>query len=612
MPSADEPGRQPQAGGSVPAEATMTAPARTDAQLREILSVWAPIPTKIIAIAGAHRIELIKDVQDWWRPAGPVPEDLLDGEFDYGFLLDDDPTPLPDPRSRRQPGGVHQLSRSYHPQTHRWHDQQWTGRQLAGGVIYELHIGTFTAEGNLRSAISRLDHLVELGIDFVEIMPVNAFNGDHNWGYDGVDWYAVQESYGGPAAYQEFVDACHQRGLAVIQDVVYNHLGPSGNYLPRFGPYLTTGRSTWGELINLDGPGSDEVRAHIINNATMWLGDYHVDGLRLDAVHALIDSRAVHLLEELAVEVDALSSRLGRPLTLIAESDLNDPRLITARSAGGYGLAGQWSDDFHHALYVRLTGDATGYYADFAAPGALAKVLQRGFFHDGTWSSFRGRSHGRPIDTSDAATWQLVVCSDNHDQIGNRAAGERLSAKVSLPQLRLIAVLTLLGPFTPMIFAGEEWGARTPFQFFTSHPEADLGRIVAEGRLAEFAKMDWDLDVVPDPQDPETFLRSKLDWAEPGTGTHAELLATYRELIMLRRAVPELTDPRFGRIQAYSDDAGLLLLQRESITVMINFSDRPVPVAEPACQLLFSCGDVLQDPDGVELGGYSAAVVRVD
>ncbi|GAB3915467.1 hypothetical protein GCM10027613_11530 [Microlunatus endophyticus] len=394
----------------------------------ELLSVWAPRAQRLAAVADGKRIELIKDEQDWWRPAAELPADLLSAlgsrEVDYGFLVDDDQQPLPDPRSRRQPDGVHGLSRSFDPEAYDWHDQRWTGRQLAGMVIYELHVGTFTAEGTLVSAVERLDHLVDLGVDAVELMPVNAFNGDHGWGYDGVCWYAVQESYGGPAAYQAFVDACHQRGIAVIQDVVYNHLGPSGNYLPRFAPYLSEGRSnTWGDTVNLDGPGSDEVRAYIIENALMWLRDYHVDGLRLDAVHALSDTRASHILEDLAAEVDALSAHLRRPLTLIAESDLNNPRLISPREAGGYGLTGQWSDDFHHALYADLTGDTSGYYADFVSPSALAKTIERGFFHDGTGSSFRGRSHGRPLDTEHVPTWRLVVFSDNHDQIGNRATG---------------------------------------------------------------------------------------------------------------------------------------------------------------------------------------------
>ena len=322
--------------------------------------VWAPLPTSValmIRPAGgskATRVAMKRDDGGWWHPAEPLP-DSAGGEFDYGYQLDGDEKVLPDPRSRRQPDGVHGWSRSYDPAAYTWTDQMWHGRQLAGGIIYELHVGTFTVEGTLAAAIERLDHLVELGVDFVELMPVNGFNGPHNWGYDGVLWYAVHEAYGGPAAYQQFVDACHVRGLAVIQDVVYNHLGPSGNYLPRYGPYLNEGgANTWGWSPNLDSEDSDEVRRYIIDNAMMWLNDYHVDGLRLDAVHALHDTRATHVLEELAIETEALSTFLGRPLPLIAESDLNDPRLITTREGGGYGLTGQWSDDFHHALYVSL------------------------------------------------------------------------------------------------------------------------------------------------------------------------------------------------------------------------------------------------------------------
>src|SRR3954454_8814318 len=414
-------------------------------------AVWAPLPGRVrLQVDGAVH-EMTRDDEGWWRAeveAGP--------ESDYGFLLDDGETPRPDPRSRRQPDGVHGLSRRFDPSAYSWGDGAWTGRPLAGGVVYELHVGTFTPEGTLDAAIDRLGHLVDLGIDFVELLPVNGFNGTHNWGYDGVAWYAVQETYGGPAAYQRFVDACHQRGLAVIQDVVYNHLGPSGNYLPEFGPYLNAaGVNTWGESPNLDGPESDEVRRYIIDNVLMWLRDFHVDGLRLDAVHALADTRAMHLLEEMAVEVEALSAFVKRPMPLIAESDLNDPRLITAREGGGYGLTAQWSDDFHHALYVSLTGDTSGYYADFDSLAALGKVFESGFFHTGTRSSFRGRTHGHPIDTWRTPTWRLVVCSDNHDQIGNRAAGERLSSKITPTQQAIAAMLTLLSPFTPMIFMGE-------------------------------------------------------------------------------------------------------------------------------------------------------------
>ena len=275
-----------------------------------------------------------------------------------------------------------------------WHDQAWTGRQLGGAVVYELHVGTFTPEGTFDAALGRLDHLRSLGVDLVELMPVNAMSGVHNWGYDGVLWHAVHEPYGGPAGYQRFVDGCHQAGLGVIQDVVYNHLGPSGNYLPEFGPYLKAGRNTWGDLVNLDGDGSAEVRRFILDNVRMWLEDYHVDGLRIDAVHALSDTSDVHLLEEMAIEVAALSAHQRRPLTLIAESDLNDPKLVTPREAGGYGLDGQWSDDFHHAVHVALTGETTGWLADFEPLSALAKVCERGFFHDGTFSSYRGRAHG--------------------------------------------------------------------------------------------------------------------------------------------------------------------------------------------------------------------------
>ncbi len=338
-----------------------------------VLSVWAPAATTMSAVVGDADLPMESDGSGWWSTTTA----LRDGD-DYSLRIDGG-DPVPDPRSRRQPDGVHGPSRIFDPSAHEWADVGWTGRQLAGGVIYEMHLGTFTPDGTLDAAVGRLDHLVTLGVDFVELLPVNAFNGVHNWGYDGVLWYAVHEAYGGPAAYQRFVDACHACGLAVIQDVVYNHLGASGNHLPEFGPYLSEGRdNTWGSSVNLDGPDSDEVRRYVIENALMWLHDYHVDGLRLDAVHALVDQRALHLLEELAAEVDALSAHLGRPLSLIAESDLNDPKLINPREAGGYGLAAQWNDDFHHVLHVALTGETDGYYADFGPMSAIAKVITGG------------------------------------------------------------------------------------------------------------------------------------------------------------------------------------------------------------------------------------------
>src|SRR5215207_8781030 len=325
---------------------------------------------------------------------------------DYAFLLGDDETPLPDPRSRWQPEGVHGPSRLHDAGAYEWKDAHWTGRQLAGSVVYELHIGTFSPQGTFAGAVEKLDHL---GVDLVEVLPVNAVNGTHNWGYDGVGWYAVHEPYGGPDGFKAFVDACHQRGIGVVLDVVYNHLGPSGAYLPRFGPFYKPGRSTWGDLVNLDGPGSLPVRRYIVDNALMWLHEYHVDGLRLDAVHALVDLGARHLLEELAIEVEALSTHLRRPLALIAESDLNDPRLVRSRDAGGYGLTAQWDDDVHHALHSLLTGERHGYYADFGSLATLAAAFTGAFVHAGTFSSFRARVHGRPVDRWATPAYRFVA-----------------------------------------------------------------------------------------------------------------------------------------------------------------------------------------------------------
>jgi maltooligosyltrehalose trehalohydrolase len=503
--------------------------------------VWAPHAETVEVVVGGHgALPLTRGAGGWWRLDASQSDRLAaaPGLLDYAYTVDG-AGPHPDPRSRRQPDGVHAPAREFDPAVHAWADAAWRGRDLTGAVIYELHLGTFTPEGTLDAAAGRLDHLVALGVEAVELLPVNAFNGTHNWGYDGVLWFAVHEPYGGPEAYQRFVDACHGRGIAVIQDVVYNHLGPSGNNLPVFGPHLGDAHSAWGASVNLDGPDSDEVRRLILDNVRYWLDDMHVDGLRLDAVHALHDSRAVHILEAMAGEAAATGERTGRRTTLIAESDLNDPRLIRPRARHGYGLDAQWDDDVHHALHANLTGEVSGYYADFGDPAALVKVFERGFFHDGTWSSFRARHHGRPLD-ADIPLTRLVAFSQDHDQIGNRAAGDRLTATLGEGALAVAAALTLLGPFTPMLFMGEEWGATTPWQYFTSHPEKDLGEATARGRIAEFARMGWDPAAVPDPQDPQTFERSKLDWAEPELPEHARLLGWYRTLIEVRRSIPAL------------------------------------------------------------------------
>ncbi|MCW2752843.1 MAG: maltooligosyl trehalose hydrolase [Marmoricola sp.] len=559
--------------------------------------VWAPRPDTVRLQVGERVIPMTRDSSGWWRPAAEVP----DG--DYGFLLDDQERPLPDPRSRWQPEGVHGLSRRYDPSSFEWTDGDWTGRQLPGAVIYEAHVGTFTSEGTLDAMIERLPHLVDLGVGFLELLPVNAFNGRWNWGYDGVGWWAVHHEYGGPAGYQRLVDACHAAGIGVVQDVVYNHLGPSGNYLPQFGPYLKDQQSnTWGQSVNLDGDDSAEVRRMVIENALMWLEELHVDALRLDAVHALTDTSPVHVLEELAVEVAALSVHQNRPLTLIAESDLNDPRVITPREAGGYGIDAQWSDDFHHALHANLTGEDSGYYADFATPDALVKVLNRGFFHDGTHSSFRDRAHGRPIDIETVPAWRLVVCAQNHDQIGNRARGDRLSESLDEDRLALAALLLLTAPFTPMLFQGEEWAASAPFQFFTSHPQPELGEATAAGRVEEFARMGWDQSSVPDPQDEETFCRSKLDWTELEEGRHARILDLYVRLVALRRECPALTRPSFGEA---SLTGRLLELDRGGLRVLANLGPDPVGLG--------ATGEVLlatrPSADRTQLAPWSGIVV---
>ncbi|MEV8271757.1 malto-oligosyltrehalose trehalohydrolase [Microbacterium sp. NPDC077184] len=575
------------------------------------VDLWAPHASRVrlrrIGTDGAPGVDLELDAaaDGWWR----ADVALADGER-YGFVLGDGDDLRPDPRSRRQPDGVHAASAHVDLARHTWTDAAWTGRQLAGGLIYELHIGTFTPEGTLDAAIAKFPHLRDIGVTHIELLPVNGVNGVHNWGYDGVLWYAVHEPYGGPAAYQRFVDAAHAAGFAVIQDVVYNHLGPSGNYLPEFGPYLREGsRNTWGDSVNLD---EDAVRSYIVENALMWMRDMHVDGLRLDAVHALLDEREEHILAELARRTDALSAHLGRPLTLIAESDMNDPTLILPREAGGYGLTAQWSDDWHHAVHVAVSGETVGYYEDFADPEALPKVWSRGFYHDGTYSSFRKRDHGTPIP-AEVPAWRLVTFAQDHDQIGNRATGDRLSQNLDDDRLAIAAVLTLTAPGTPMLFQGEEWAASTPWQFFTSHPEPELGEATAKGRIAEFAEMGWDESVVPDPQDPETFTRSTLKWEEATGGRHARLLSLYRELARLRREVPELTDPAWPDAGQREVAGGRVYrLDRGAVTVWVNLSEADVTVETDAA------ADVLLATDpatavieaGLRLPAVSATIVR--
>jgi maltooligosyltrehalose trehalohydrolase len=547
-------------------------------------SVWAPGHDRVQVQVDGELHAMTAGSGGWWHAD-------VSGDS-YAFFVDDDETPLPDPRSLRQPAGVFGPSQRYDQDAFTWTDSAWRGRALPGGVLYELHIGTFTPGGTFDSAIERLDHLVSLGVDFVEVLPVNSFDGTAGWGYDGVLWGAVHEPYGGPDGFKRFVDAAHARGLGVVLDVVYNHMGPSGAFLDRFGPYFA-GQNVWGPALNVYGPGSDEVRRYVIDNALMWLRDFHVDALRLDAVHAIVDHRARHILEELAEEVDALSAGLGRPLTLIAESDLNDPRHVTPRAAGGYGLGAQWCDDLHHALHVFLTGEQQGYYKDFAAPRALKTALENAFFHAGTWSSFRERSHGRPIDKAHTPGHRFVCFLQNHDQIGNRATGDRMSATVSPGVLACGAAIMLCSPYTPMIFMGEEWAASTPWQFFASFPDPGLAEAVRTGRRREFAEHGWGESEVPDPMDPATVRNSTLDWAELDAPGHQEMLATYRSLIALRRARPELADPRLDRFQVDQDDR-VVTLHRGRTRVVCNLG---------AAEVRRATGEILLASPSVHVDG---------
>ena len=563
-------------------------------------SVWAPAPHDVALEADGRRYPMTRAGDGWWRVTADVPADAR-----YGYVLDGS-QPLPDPRSPRQPDGVHGLSQLWPSNP----PAPWSGRAIDGAVIYELHVGTFTAAGTFDAAIERLDHLIDLGVDFVELMPVNAFSGSHGWGYDGVLWYAVHEPYGGPSGLVRFVDACHRRGLGVLLDAVFNHLGPSGNYLPKFGPYLTVGRTPWGEAINIAAADSHPVRRYIIDCALRWMRDFGIDGLRLDAVHALVDTTAVHLLEELATETDALATELGRPLSLIAESDLNDPRLITPREHGGYGLAAQWDDDIHHAIHTAVSGERQGYYADFGSMQTLATTLARGFFHAGTYSSFRRRRHGRPLDTTQIPATRLLAYTCTHDQVGNRAIGDRPSQNLDFGQLAVKAALVLGSPYTAMLFMGEEWGASTPFQFFSAHPEPELARATAEGRKAEFADHGWAADDIPDPQDPATFQRSKLDWDEAGRGEHARLLQLYRDLIALRRTEPDFADARLDHLHVEFDEADRwIVMHRGAFAVACNLGEQPVAVPVTG-EVVLSSAEPQIGTGATTLPGHSFAVLR--
>lgn len=579
-----------------------------------LFEVWAPNARDRVTLelnGSAHPLERDAERDGWWT--GVVTAE--DGDR-YGFSLDGGHV-LPDPCSRRQPDGPDGLSAVVDHSAYAWRNESPKLR-LRSSVLYELHLGTFTPEGTLDAAAARVGELAGLGVTHVELMPLCPFPGVRGWGYDGVAPWAVHEPYGGPEALKRFVDAAHGLGMGVVLDVVHNHLGPDGNHLPFFGPYFTeTHHTPWGAAVNLDAPGSDEVRAYFRGSALAWLRDYRIDGLRLDAVHALADTRALTFLEELSAAVDELAREQGRPHFLIAESDLADPRTTAPRALGGIGIHAQWNDDFHHSLHTALTGESQGYYADFArAPmAALAKTLTHVFFHDGTYSAFRGRRHGRPVDRERTPAHRFLGYAQTHDQIGNRALGDRLSASLSPGLLACAATLVLTGPSVPMLFMGEEWGATTPWQYFTDHTDPELAEAVRRGRRREFAEHGWDENEVPDPQEAATRDRSVLDRAERERDPHKRLLAWYRQLIALRRTLPDLTDPDLAGVKAaFDEEARWLVFRRGVLRVAVNLGKEPavIPLGSNGRDQVLAAWEPVDSPagDGVlRLPGESAVVL---
>jgi maltooligosyltrehalose trehalohydrolase len=523
-------------------------------------------------VIGEERLSMERDVGGWWGASRDLPPGT-----DYAFSLDGGPA-RPDPRSPWQPAGIHGPSRTVDHGGFAWTDAGWSALPLADSVIYELHVGTFTSGGTFDAAIERLDALVELGVTHLELMPVAEFSGTRGWGYDGVDLFAPHHAYGGPNGLKLLVDAAHARGLAVLIDVVYNHLGPAGNYLAEFGPYFSEKYATpWGAAVNFDEAGSHEVRRFVVDNALMWMRDYHADGLRIDAMQAVFDMSAIHIGEEIAAATHDLARRLGRRLVVTAESDLNDPRLVRSHARGGYGMDAAWADDVHHALHVALTGEDAGYYRDFTEDDALPSVLRDPYLYDGAYAPSRDRLHGRPADT-DLAGDRFIACLQNHDQVGNRATGDRIGHLVNERRARMGAALLLTGPYVPLLFAGEEWNASSPFLYFTDHEDPELARAVSEGRRAEFAHFGWDPDQVPDPQDPATFADSRLDWTERERTGHAEMLAWYRELLALRREIPDLRDGDRAAVRVEGTIRGLLSVERGPVRLHANLGNEAIDV----------------------------------
>ncbi|WP_083979847.1 malto-oligosyltrehalose trehalohydrolase [Demequina salsinemoris] len=571
--------------------------------------VWAPDATRVdVHLRPDSTDPFIEPMEradgGWWT--GPT---LVPGT-DYAFAIDGN-GPFPDPRSAWQPHGVHGFSRAFDASAHRWGDHSWAGLTALGAVTYELHIGTFTEGGTLDAIdASRLEDLAARGIEMIELMPVAAFPGERGWGYDGVALYAVHDAYGGPEALQRFVDRAHVAGLGVCLDVVYNHLGPDGNYLAQFGPYFTDAHDTpWGWAVNLDQPQAHEMRAFLIDNAVRWLRDFHLDCLRLDAVHALQDDSPRHLLAEMSDTVAELASELGRPLSLVAESDLNQASMVTPTADGGLGMTAQWADDVHHALHAYLTQETHGYYGDFGSVETLDKAYRGVFVHDGSYSTFRGKDWGAPVpDAMDRQ--RFVVFASNHDQIGNRALGDRPSARLTEGAQAASLALILLSPFTPMLFMGEEYGETTPFMFFTDHDEP-LGSAVSKGRMSEFAGHGWDdlyggAPDVPDPQSRGTFVGSKLGAAPPSAEARRRIEDWTAAVIAARARTLE---PGAWAVHpvSVSERAPRVVTMIGPVTVHANLSSEPSIV--PGAEVIATFGEVTTTAAGIVLAPDSVALV---
>jgi len=579
---------------------------------RTVFRVWAPrCRTVEVALEGRPPL-----------PMAPGPDGVFELEVPgvgegarYQYRLDG-ARYRPDPVSRWQPQGVHGPSVVVDPTSFAWTDHGFRGHALADLVFYELHVGTFTAAGTFEAVIPHLDALRDLGVTAIELMPVAEFPGSRNWGYDGVHLYAPQSTYGGPRGLRRLVDACHARGLSVILDVVYNHLGPEGNYLAEFGPYFTDRYKTpWGPAVNFDGPDAGGVRRHVVENARYWVREFHIDGLRLDAVHAIYDTSPVHILTEVAAAAREEGRRLGRPVHVIAESHDNDRRLVLPPEAGGLGLDAVWSDDFHHALHVRLTGERDGYYVDFGDPRHLARAIAEGFAYQGEPAEYFGRPRGTP--SADLEGERFVVFLQNHDQVGNRAQGERLSTLVGLDAARCAAALLFVAPALPLLFMGEEYGETAPFLFFTSFLDPALAEAVRRGRAAEFSRFAW-TQPIPDPGAPSTFVASRLNHALANARRHRALREYYRAWLALRRTHPALGARGKARTRAAIDAEGAVVTVTrvgpagETVRLVANLTDEPRPAPaehDPRRILLDSADPRWGGPPRVEpLAPYQAVL----